>query len=230
MKFVFNELTYVLEGIYKLLRNANWISSLFSIREAENKIYQMSLAKKIGFRLPNSVITNQSDEAKAFFKNNNNDCIIKPIKSGLVGEIDNLKVIFTNKLSENTDFSSIENLPIYLQSNIKKKADIRVTVVGDDFFPAKIYSQTSSDSKIDWRKSESELEYSKFDLPIEIKEKCKILMTQLNLKFGAIDFIEDENGNFIFLEINPNGQWGWIEKQLKYDISGSIVKQLINEY
>lgn len=226
--FVFNEMAYTLEGIYKLLRNAFWVSSLYSIREAENKIYQMSLAKEIGFVLPNSIITNQPTNAQSFFERNNNDCIIKPIKSGLVGEVDGLKVIFTNKLPKNTDFSSIVSCPTYIQSNIHKKADIRVTVVGNDYFAARIHSQKSLDSKIDWRKSETILEYSRMELPLEIKNKSIMLMNQLHLEFGAIDFIEDENGDYTFLEINPNGQWAWIEKQLKYDISGSIVKLLIN--
>lgn len=227
-KFVYNELTYTLEGIYKLLRKAFWISPLYSIREAENKIYQISLAKEIGFKVPNSIITNQPIAAQYFFNRNNNDCIIKPIKSGLLGETNDLKVVFTNILKTNTDFASIENCPTFLQSNIHKKADIRVTVVGNDYFPAKIHSQNSLDAQIDWRKSETVLEYSKIDLPIELRNKCEKLMNQLNLKFGAIDFIEMENNDFVFLEINPNGQWAWIEQQLKYDISGSIVKLLIN--
>jgi len=228
-KFIYNEMSYTLEGIYKLLRKAFWISPLYSIREAENKIYQMSLAKEIGFELPNSIITNQAVDAQLFFGRNNNDCIIKPIKSGLVGENDGLKVIFTNKLPQNTDFSSIVSCPTYIQSNIHKKVDIRVTIVGNEHFTARIHSQSYLDSTIDWRKSETILEYSKIELPLEIKDKCMKLINQLGLKFGAIDFIENENGNYIFLEINPNGQWAWIEQQLKYDISGSIVKLLINE-
>jgi glutathione synthase/RimK-type ligase-like ATP-grasp enzyme len=227
-KFVRNELIYTLEGIYKLLRKVFWVSPLYSIRESENKIYQISLAKEIGFQIPNSIITNQKSEAFNFFDRNFKDCIIKPIKSGLVGEVDDMKVIFTNPLNVKTDFELVKSCPTYIQSNIHKKADIRVTVVGNDFFPARIHSQDSAKAQVDWRRSDTVLKYSKVELPDDIKEKCKMLMSKLNLQFGAIDFIENENDDFIFLEINPNGQWAWIEQQLKYPISESIVKLLIN--
>jgi len=227
-KFICNELIYTLEGIYKLLRNVYWLSPLYSIREAENKIYQISLAKEIGFKIPNSIITNQPKEANLFFQRNLKDCIIKPIKSGLVGDVSNMKVIFTNVLPIETDFDLIKSCPTYFQSNIHKKADIRITIVGNDFFPAQIHSQDLSESQIDWRKSNTVLKYSKIDLPNNLKNKCLTLIKRLNLQFGAIDFIETENGDFIFLEINPNGQWAWIEQQLNYNISESIVKLLIN--
>ncbi len=228
VQFVRNELIYTLEGIYKLLRNAFWISPLYSIREAENKIYQISLAKEIGFKIPNSIITNQPSEAFNFFDRNIKDCIIKPIKSGLVGEVNDMKVIFTNPLNVETNFDLVKSCPTYIQSNIHKKVDIRVTVVGNDFFPARIHSQDSTMAQIDWRRSDTVLKYSTIELSSELKEKCKMLMSSLNLQFSAIDFIESENNDLIFLEINPNGQWAWIEQQLKYPISESIVKLLIN--
>lgn len=227
--FIQNELIYTLEGIYKILRNANWLNPLYSIREAENKLYQISLAKEIGFIIPNSLITNRPKEANLFFVQNKKDCIIKPIKSGLVGEISDSKVIFTSKLPYDSDFNSICNCPTYIQSNIHKKADIRVTAVNGSYFSARIHSQERPEALVDWRKTDCVLEYSKIDLPIDIEEKCNKLMRKLNLRFGAIDFIETENGDFVFLEINPNGQWAWIEQQLKFDISGTILKQLAYE-
>jgi glutathione synthase/RimK-type ligase-like ATP-grasp enzyme len=54
-------------------------------------------------------------------------------------------------------------------------------------------------------------------------------MTELNLRFGAIDFILDESGEYVFLEINPNGQWAWIERKTGYKISSEIVNLLVNE-
>ena len=103
---------------------------------------------------------------------------------------------------------------------------MRVTVVGNKFFSAKILSQEYQDTKIDWRRSETtKLHYEKTRLPKEIKSKCLKLIKYSNLNFGAIDFaLEDKE--FIFLEINPNGQWAWIEKRLQYDISGAIVDLL----
>jgi glutathione synthase/RimK-type ligase-like ATP-grasp enzyme len=229
-EFLRGELLYSLEGIYKLLRKAYWVSPLYSIREAENKVYQIELAKSLGFIIPPSLITTIPEKAVYFFEKHNQHCVIKPIKSGLIEDTNEPKVIFTSKLKDFYQNSSrIESCPTYFQKEIEKKADVRVTVVGDSIFPALIHSQEIVESQTDWRRSEIPLKYSKIDLPEDIKTKCIQLLQSLNLRFGAIDFILDVDGRFIFLEINPNGQWGWIEKQLEYDISGAIVKLLVNE-
>ena len=228
--FLRSELVYSLEGIYKLLRNAYWISPLYSIREAENKIFQLQLAKSLGFLIPPSLITNIPHEAECFFKKQDQNCVIKPIKTGLIEDVTAPKVVFTSKLQnfyQNSD--RIQSCPTYFQRVIEKKADVRVTIVGDYIFPALIHSQEVVESQIDWRRGEIPLKYSRIDLPSDLKNMCIHLLKSLKLRFGAIDFILDINGMYIFLEINPNGQWGWIEKQLEYDISGTIVKLLVNE-
>ena len=70
------------------------------------------------------------------------------------------------------------------------------------------------------------LKHEKINLPEEINIKCIALLQALKLRYGAIDFILDDNGNYIFLEINPNGQWAWIEKQTGYNITQEIVNLL----
>lgn len=227
-EFIRNEILYTLEGLYKLLKNAYWVSPLYSIREAENKIYQLKLAKELGFTIPDSIITNKPNVADEFYNRHSKECIIKPIKSGLIEDKINPKVVFTSKL-DNPNFSCVENCPTFLQYHIRKKADIRVTVVGNVAFAALIDSQNFKDSKIDWRRGCIPLSHTKINLPTHIEEKCIQLLKTLNLKFGAIDFILDKDNEYVFLEINPNGQWGWIEKQLDYDISGEIVTLLKNE-
>jgi hypothetical protein len=82
--FILNEACFTLEGIYKLLADKHWLNSVYSIREAENKIYQLFLAKKLGFEIPNSIITSDEIDARNFISFNNNDCIVKPIRSGQV--------------------------------------------------------------------------------------------------------------------------------------------------
>jgi glutathione synthase/RimK-type ligase-like ATP-grasp enzyme len=200
VNFIRNEFIYTLEGIYKLLCKAYWISPLYSIREAENKIYQLDLAKSTGFTIPNSIITNSYEQVSFFFKENKEECIIKPIKSGLIEDDTESKVVFTNILKS--------------------------IVVGNKIFATLIHSQENSKTKTDWRKGEMNLKHEKINLPEEINIKCIALLQALKLRYGAIDFILDDSGNYIFLEINPNGQWAWIEKQTGYNITQEIVNLL----
>lgn len=85
------------------------------------------------------------------------------------------------------------------------------------------------DAQTDWRKSITPLKHSTIQLPSDISSKCLKLCRMLNLNFAAIDFILDNNDDFVFLEVNPNGQWAWIEKQVNHPISDSISNLLIEK-
>ena len=219
----------ILDGLYRLLDDRYWISRPQAIREAENKIYQIDLAKKMGFTVPDSIITTEAARARTFFLRNEGNCIIKPVRSGFIDDKGDERVVFTTLLGqEHIDLmDNTEAYPLYLQHNIKKTADIRVTVVGERIFSARIDSQVSLETSIDWRKADSlSLAYETNILPDEIQKKCIDFVKFLGLEFGAIDFVLDMRGNYIFLEINPNGQWAWIETRLGYDISGALIHLL----
>jgi len=230
VEFINREVTYVLEGIYKILNTRFWISPVASIREAENKIYQLLVARDIGFEIPKSLITTLPDKAEAFLKGLRGDCIIKPIRNGKVNDPRKPMIVFTRLITDDDIrlLYGVNKCPTYLQSNIEKAADVRVTVVGKRVFPAKIHSQEFQETMIDWRKGENEkIRHDRIELPPEIVDKCIKLTERLGLHFGAIDFVLDKGMRYVFLEINPNGQWGWIEKRLGYDISGEIVDLLL---
>lgn len=228
--FVNNEIAFTLEGIYKIIADAYWVSPLFAIREAENKIHQLIVARSIGLSIPSTMITNSFTEAFGFYTAIKKNCIIKPIKAGLIEDQKTSRVIFTSELSEfPSDIAQIEACPVFLQSRVLKQVDVRVTVVGSKVFSTRIHSQTQLETSVDWRRGENILKHEVCVLPGEIEVRCVELLRRLGLRFGAIDFVQDTNGEYIFLEINPNGQWAWIEKQTGQEISGEIVKLLLNE-
>ena len=226
-----NEIAFVLEGIYKFLKDKYWLNNVYHIREAENKVYQLQLAKKIGFTIPDSIISNIPTEISQMVKRCKNDCIIKPIKTGNMRSTASPKVIFTSRLKDiNEEVSEdIKSFPVYLQEHIHKKFDLRCIVVGNHVFTAKIYSQDFEDAKVDWRKSEHILKHEIYTLPKRIENLCVDITKKLKLNFSAIDLVVDEKGEYVFLECNPNGQWAWIENRLSIPISKSILDLLIKK-
>lgn len=78
-QFLKNEFYYTLEGLYKILKDLYWVSPIYAIREAENKIYQLELAKTIGFSIPDSIVTNIYSDSLDFYNRNNTNCIVKCI-------------------------------------------------------------------------------------------------------------------------------------------------------
>ncbi|WP_345005774.1 hypothetical protein [Snuella lapsa] len=111
------------------------------------------------------------------------------------------------------------------QNEISKEYELRVTVVNGKIFAAKIDSQSNDNTKLDWRKGR--LKFSRYRLPQHIEEMCLRITSKLNLNFGAIDLIKTKN-NYVFLEINPNGQWVWIENDTGLNISDEIINFLTN--
>lgn len=229
-QFMQLEMRQTLEGLYKILRNAYWISDIDAIRRAENKIYQQLLAEEIGFNIPDGIITNHPTSFQSFIKGRKEGCIIKPIFSGQIGWPEMKNVVFTSKLESEPQSQQIELCPSYLQERIEKRYDVRVTLVGDEIFAARIDSQSNRETITDWRVGENILPHQVVTLPDSVQAQCRELLRRLGLQFGAIDFVETPEGEYIFLEINPNGQWAWIETQTGLPISDTIAKKLVNEH
>jgi glutathione synthase/RimK-type ligase-like ATP-grasp enzyme len=224
---------YLLSEYESLLKNlfstidAKWLSNPFSIYQAENKLYQLKVAKSLGFKTPNTLVTNSKEDLKTFYFNNSKNVIIKPLSQSRINNINETEYIFTNVLEEKhiEELDKFDLTPCIFQEKIEKSIELRVTVVGENVFTAGVNSQILEATKTDWRKEK--LEFYPEEIPNEIKEKCISLVKILNLRFGAIDLIKDKEGNYIFLEINPNGQWAWIENETGLEISDSIINELL---
>lgn len=227
-QFLQNEFEVYFEGLYRNLSDRYWLNWVLDMRVLENKLYQIELAKKMGFLVPQLYISSTSGKSLEFI-NSIGKTIFKPLKMGFINEpTDTGKILYTTRVDDNFVNSIEQNngVPIYLQQEIEKECDIRVTVVGNSVYAAKILSQESDESKTDWRKSESMLEHESCNLPTDLEKKCKNLCERFNLDFSAIDFILDKEGRYWFLEINCNGQWAWLETLLGFPISRDIVKML----
>ncbi len=114
------------------------------------------------------------------------------------------------------------------QEYVQKSFEVRVTAVGETIFAAAIHSQMSPRSRVDWRRYDLDhTPYEPHSLPRVIEEKCYKLMAILGLHYGALDFIVQPDGKYVFLEINPVGQWGWIEYLTGLPITEAIADLLI---
>jgi glutathione synthase/RimK-type ligase-like ATP-grasp enzyme len=204
-----------------------WLNSPLAIMAAENKPRQLALACKIGFSIPNTLITNDFDKVQSFLKKE--VVVAKPLREALIESDDSEKVIFTSRIENITeaDKLGVETVPVIYQNEILKEADIRVTVIGNQVYAVKILSQEHVDTKTDWRRgSRIDLPHHIHELPPQIHEKCITLVQELGLRFGAIDLILDKVGQYWFLEVNPNGQWAWIQNRTRLPLTQAIVDEL----
>jgi len=226
--YILSETDSLLKNLFSIL-SAKWLSSPTAVYEAENKLRQLEAARRIGFNIPNTLITTSKNELKKFYEANERDIIIKPISQTRISLEDDSGFIFTNQISQKhiDELDQFDLTPCIFQKNILKKYEIRATIVGEKVFAAKVYSQEDEITKLDWRKKR--LNFIEDKLPSEIENLCIQLLKELDLGFGAIDLIKSADGQYYFLEINPNGQWVWIENQTGLKISEAIIEYLTDE-
>lgn len=204
-----------------------WLNPPHVIALTENKIYQLTLANSLGFMIPDTLVSNDPLAIKKFA--DRGQIVGKPLRNALVAGGNLERVVFTTRVSidEETDADSIRACPMILQREIRKKFDVRVTVVGDQVFAATIDSQSDPATEVDWRRmSKAGLVHAVYQLPEAMADRCIALTRKLGLRFGAIDFVLDQDDQLWFLEINPNGQWGWIETRTGHPIAAAIVSEL----
>jgi len=214
-----------LKSLYSRLEG-RWLNSPTKIFMAEDKPMQLLLAQEIGFHVPQAFVTNDILCARAISALG--QAIGKPLRQAvLAGETE--RVIFTSRLAEIEDeqAEAIRLTPFIVQSEILKQYDVRVTVVGERVFATAIWSQDNEETITDWRKgSRPDLRHEKIVLDRRVERQCVKLVQRLGLRYGAIDLVCDQLGKLWFLEINPNGQWAWIENLTGYPIAAAIVDEL----
>ena len=226
--FCVDECYDFLRGLWCTL-DCYWMSHPEAIRIAEHKIYQLRIAQTLPFEIPKTLITNDPSAVRSFYHECSRGMIIKPLYLGYIKQSQTSKNIFTSVVSEKElkDIESVILCPSIFQERIDKQFDIRITVVGEKVFAAKIVSTVLPDNIPDWRFATLEtLRYYKYDLPADIESACVSLVKRLGLNYGAIDMALDNKGRYVFFEINPNGQWAWLETALGFHISKAIVDQL----
>lgn len=212
-----------LTGALLGLGDVKWMSHPAALWAAEKKPYQMHVADSLGFTLPVTRVTNDPEVAQELGAART--LVAKAVSSGYITSGSGYDAIFTSAVRD-SDLQDLEGLslaPVTFQEWIRKRSDIRVTVVGDDVFATEILSQGRESSRIDWRATDTaDLPHRRFELPPPEAQRCADLVSRLGLTFGAIDLVLDEDGALKFLEVNPNGEWMWIEDLVGYPVSDSI--------
>jgi len=229
--YVSSEISHLHDSIWSLYPDDKWLNSPENIRKADRRLGQLVIAREVGFDIPETVVSSDWDEitSRLLPAGPHSSMIVKAVK-GVVSDQETLKALYTTRL-DLAAVQKIENhvspFPGMYQPFIDKHKEWRVTVVGEDVFAAEVFTDESA--KVDWRtrQTTSSVEFKAGKLPDDLTKKCISYLGKIGLRYGAFDFIEAYDGNTIFLECNPNGQYGWLEKQLGFPISSSIASELI---
>ena len=203
-----------------------WMNEPRRHRDAGWKPAQLAVARKLNLDIPPTVITNDPAAVKAFREENGGAIIFKTLSQTLALEPG--KAAFTAVVTDEalSSLDLIQHTPGIFQALVPKDYEVRLTVVGDKMFAAKLMSQGSELTKLDWRIAPHDVKYEPIELPADVREKVRAFMAETGLIYSCIDFIVTPEGRHVFLESNPRGQYLWIEHYTGLPITEAIADAL----
>jgi glutathione synthase/RimK-type ligase-like ATP-grasp enzyme len=210
------------QALFSLLLGLDcyWIGHPHATRAAMWKGEQLQRASRMGFKIPRSIVTNSPAAARQFQREAQQDIIFKALSDpdlcsnevALEERISNgiHTTIVTEDMAEGLD--AVGELACHFQDYIAKAYELRVTIVGERLFVAKIHSQDDARTAVDVRDMSAPILYEATELPGAVAQRCLAFARSYGLNFCAIDLIVTPEGEYVFLENNPSGQFLFVEQ------------------
>ncbi|MGH2509852.1 MAG: hypothetical protein ACRDHZ_20935, partial [Ktedonobacteraceae bacterium] len=187
------------------------------IRAAEFKPVQLAAARDVGLRIPKTLITNEPAAVLDFYHECDGKLICKAVSRGILDpngafHSDEARFIYTSVVQEEHlhDLTGVKATACLFQEKIEKALELRVVIIGKQVFAVEIRAH-SDRASIDWRRSYSDLSYCPHQLPREVEEALLQLVRLFDLQYSSIDMIITKEGEYVYIEQNPNGQYYWLE-------------------
>ncbi len=223
-KFMKLEREHAFGGVWEST-DCLWVNHPTKNFIANWKPFQLKLATQMGLEIPRTVVTNDPAQVIRFRDEIGSEIVFKTLTPASFESRSQYTHVLKDNNLELTE--NMEVTPGIYQQYVAKDFELRVTVIGDQVFSAALYSQENDLTKHDWRLGQSDgLRYGKHELPALIKTKCVALVRGLGLNFGAIDMIVTPEEHHVFLEINPSGQFGFIEQHVDYPLFSTLADLL----
>jgi len=202
------------------------------ILQGQRKLHQLALASALGFEIPPSIVTSDPGALLAFLREHEFRCITKHLAHHSTSEsgLDDEMIRFTEPvtLRDLAAYRAARLAPVFAQAYVPKRVELRVTVVGAQVFAAEISSQRAARTRHDYRRLDHKhARYTVHALPGPIAARCRAITHALGLRYGALDLVVTPDGRYVFLEINPRGEFHWVEQLTGLPITRAICELLI---
>lgn len=222
------ESTAALIGVLSALP-ALQVDEPHAVERAENKLTQLREAARSGLQVPPFVVSNDADAVRAWAQGQG-PLVTKMLAAG---ELDGPQggPIRTAALTEAhlAELEGLELAPLTAQRRVQKVLEVRAVLVGDRTFAAGVDSRLAASAEVDWRRGARELmpHFRAVALPAPVEAALHVLRRRLGLHYGGADLILTPEGEWRFLELNPGGEWLWVQEAAGLDIAGALAELLL---
>lgn len=222
LSFAYTECHEAVAGLWTAL-DVTWVNPPDLDELAHHKPYQLAVAAKIGFPIPRTVITNDPDAARRLISE------LGPGRTVYKTFLASQQCWRETRIMRPEEVGMLEQVklaPVIFQEFVPATADIRVTVVGSKMFATAITASPRG-YQPDYRVDLEGARFESTELPPETETKIAALMARLGLVYGAIDLRLTHDGRYVFLEVNPAGEWRFIEDRTGQRITDAMADLLI---
>lgn len=229
--FINVEMKAVTDALEFFTPAARWMNPFWADLIAENPLKQLLAAKQAGLTVPDTLVTQSAVAAKQFVQRHQGRVVLKMLSNVNPASFGIRKFFLTNRWSQAVaqHLEHIQYCPTLLQAEVEKLTEIRVTVVGKRVFAAAIAPIYLQELGVDIREGDmAELPHAEYSLPEEVQRKILRMVDSLSLHFCTMDLVKTTEGDYIFLDLNPCGQYGWTETMTTMQINQAIANWLTN--
>ncbi len=224
------ELDIIIEYIHFSLLKVKHIGSMLT--SSMNKLKVNSIASALGLEVPHSLVSSDLSRVHEFSKVCKEQMVTKAISESIFLRFENEVFIGYTESVKMKDFNTNQStiFPSLFQNKVEKVYELRIFYLKGTFDAMAIFSQRDAQTETDFRKYNYETPNRNvpFNLPQAIKDKLKQLFDRLDLNTGSVDMMVDKQGRYIFLEINPVGQFGMVSIPNNSYIEKKIAKELLS--
>ncbi|WP_324789535.1 MvdC/MvdD family ATP grasp protein [Streptomyces sp. H51] len=222
--------TYFLRGLTEILPARRWMPGPVSrAAVADNKLVNLTRAAELGFTVPDTLVTNDPDELVPAWETAGGRLISKTLTCHDVrvdGERHHMHTVPVRR-RDLAGRARIRHAPVILQPDVPQRVALRVTVVAGEVFAAETDSHAARTGGQDRRHhQDAAVACREHRLPDEVRRRCAALVESLGLSYGAIDLALTPDGDYVFLEIDVNGRWGWVETLTGMPIAHAVADWL----
>lgn len=222
------------QSLRKFMFNDSFVKSIKILSNSSfqtlNKLEVLALANNLRLITPNYLITKSKFDVISF-KSKYNRIITKPIHESLFL---NLNQEAWSQYTEEVNDDILAEMtnsfyPTLFQELVEKRYEIRSFVLDSKIYSMAIFSQNDDQTSVDFRRYNPR-KWNRnvpYNLPDEVENKLLKLMHSLQLNTGSIDLVRDHNGRYVFLEVNPNGQFGMVSHPCNYNLEMKIAEAIM---
>lgn len=220
--FTYTECHEAFAGALALLQ-VHWVNPPHMDERAHHKPLQLATALRVGLTVPRTLVTNDPDAAREFIAETES---VGTIYKTFLATEKHWRETRILRVEEREMLDSVRLAPIIFQEYVAADADIRVTVVGDEMFAAAIRPNPDGYS-VDYRMDMASATFEPTELPEHVVESLQALMRSLGIVYGAADLRRTTDGRYVFLEVNPAGEWRFVEERTAQPITAALASLLI---